>query len=118
MLSIAGEYRLICVCVIPGGPGLNVGQEVIDSVREHRIRLRHWVDPLKVPPERISLHVIEASDAPGALLGFARANHVDLIVLGAPAPDEMAFAWWRSVASTVTANAECTVHVVRRPSSS
>jgi len=26
----------------------------------------------------------------------------------------MKFAWWRSVASTVTANAECTVHVVRR----
>lgn len=114
MLSIAGEYRLICVSVIPGGPGLNVGQAVIDSVREHRIRLRHWVDPLKVPPERISLHVIEAADPAGALLEFARANHVDLIVLGAPAPHEMAFAWWRSVASTVTANADCTVHVVRR----
>jgi eukaryotic-like serine/threonine-protein kinase len=114
MLSIAGEYRLICVSVIPGGPGLNVGQEAVDSVREHRIRLRHWVDPLNVPPERISLHVIEAADAAGALLEFAHGNHVDLIVLGAPAPNEMAFAWWRSVASTVTANADCTVHVVRR----
>jgi nucleotide-binding universal stress UspA family protein len=114
MLSIAGEYRLICVSVIPGGPGLNVGQEVVDAVREHRIRLRHWVDPLAVPPERISLHVLEATDAAAALLDFARSNHVDLIVLGAPAPDDMAFAWWRSVASTVTANADCTVHVVRR----
>ena len=28
MLSIAGEYRLICVSVIAGGPGLNVGQVV------------------------------------------------------------------------------------------
>ncbi|MGE5095711.1 MAG: serine/threonine protein kinase [Betaproteobacteria bacterium] len=114
MLSIAGEYRLICVSVIPGGPGVNVGQEVVDSVREHRIRLRHWVDPLEVPPERISLHVIEAADPANALLEFAHANHVDLIVLGAPAPNEMRFAWWRSVASTVTANADCTVHVVRR----
>lgn len=114
MLSIAGEYRLICVSVIPGGPGLNVGQEVVDNVREHRIRLRHWVDPLKVPPDRISLHVIEAADPANTLLDFARGNHVDLIVLGAPAPHEMAFAWWRSVASTVTANADCTVHVVRR----
>ena len=117
MLKIAGEYRLICVSVIPGGPGLNVGQEVVDAVREHRIRLRHWVDPLKVPPERISLHVIEAMDPAGALLEFARSNHVDLIVLGAPGPNEMAFAWWRSVASTVTANADCTVHVVRRANS-
>jgi eukaryotic-like serine/threonine-protein kinase len=114
MLSIAGEYRLICVSVIPGGPGLNVGQSVVDAVREHRIRLRHWVDPLKVPAERISLHVIEAADPAGALLEFANGNHVDLIVLGAPGPGEMKFAWWRSVASTVTANAECTVHVVRR----
>jgi eukaryotic-like serine/threonine-protein kinase len=114
MLSIAGEYRLICVSVIPGGPGLNVGQSVVDAVREHRIRLRHWVDPLKVPAERISLHVIEAADPAGALLEFANGNHVDLIVLGAPGPGDMKFAWWRSVASTVTANAECTVHVVRR----
>ena len=39
----------------------------------------------------------------------------DLIVLGAPSPQERAMAWWRSVASSVTANAPCSVHVVRRP---
>jgi nucleotide-binding universal stress UspA family protein len=113
MLSIAGEYRLICVSVIPW-MGLDASQQSPDAVHEHRIRLRHWVDPLKVPPERISLHVLEAADPADALVDFARSNHVDLIVLGAPAPHEMAFAWWRSVASTVTANADCTVHVVRR----
>jgi nucleotide-binding universal stress UspA family protein len=115
MLSIAGEYRLICVSVVPETAARGASHEGLDSVHEHRIRLRHWVDPLKVPPERISLHVIEAADPAGALLEFARANHVDLIVLGAPSPHDMAFAWWRSVASTVTANADCTVHVVRRP---
>jgi hypothetical protein len=30
----------------------------------------------------------------------------------------MALAWWRSVASTVTANAPCSVHVVRVPADS
>ncbi len=38
-----------------------------------------------------------------------------LIVLGAPAPDPMRIAWWRSVASAVTAGAHCSVHVVRAP---
>jgi hypothetical protein len=38
---------------------------------------------------------------------------VDLIVIGAPGPDQQALAWWRSVASGVTAGAHCSVHVVR-----
>ena len=50
-----------------------------------------------------------------ALLEFARSNHVDLIVLGAPNPAQLGLAWWRSVASRVTANAHCSVHVVRVP---
>ena len=37
----------------------------------------------------------------------------NLIVLGAPGPAQKKLAWWRSVASTVTANAPCSVHVVR-----
>ena len=36
-------------------------------------------------------------------------------VLGAPGASERALAWWRSVASNVTANAHCSVHVVRVP---
>ena len=34
-------------------------------------------------------------------------------VLGAPAPQEKMLGWWRSVASGVTANAHCSVHLVR-----
>lgn len=40
-------------------------------------------------------------------------NHADLIILGAPGAWERGMAWWRSVASSVTANAPCSVHVVR-----
>ena len=113
MLSIGGEYRLICVSVIPAAA--NDGEGRLDGPTEHRIRLRHWVDPLRVPADRMSLHVLEAADPASALIEFARANNVDLIVLGAPAAADKTFAWWRSVASSVTANADCTVHVVRRP---
>jgi len=82
---------------------------------EHKTRLRHWVEPLGFPRARISLHVVEGANAASTLLDLARANHVDLIVLGAPAASERALAWWRSVASSVTANADCSVHVVRVP---
>jgi nucleotide-binding universal stress UspA family protein len=68
-----------------------------------------------VAPGRLTLHVLYAADPAAALIEFARHNHVDLIVIGAPAPQERAMAWWRSVASSVTANAPCSVHVVRRP---
>jgi len=70
---------------------------------------------LGIPPTRTSLHVIEGANAASTLLELARANHVDLIVLGAPGAAQRALAWWRSVASSVTANAHCSVHVVRIP---
>jgi nucleotide-binding universal stress UspA family protein len=79
------------------------------------VRLRHWVEPLRLPPRRLSMHVIESLRPERALLEFARRNHVDLIVLGAPSPSQHALAWWRSVASSVTADARCSVYVVRIP---
>ena len=112
ILSLSREFRLVCVAVVPavvGGDGNGKDAQV-----EHRIRLRHWLAPLNIEPERVSMHVLEASDAGNAIVEFGRRNNVDLIVLGAPGPDERALAWWRSVASTVTANAACSVHVVRR----
>ena len=112
ILSAAGESRFICVSVVAGGP--DADRREPERHLEHRVRLRHWILPLGIAPERISLHVLEESDPGGALVRFARDNHVDLIVLGAPGPEERALAWWRSVASSVTANAACSVHVVRR----
>ena len=37
---------------------------------EHRVRLAGWVQPLGLPPKRLSLHVIEARDPAEALLDF------------------------------------------------
>ena len=115
ILSLSGEFRLICVAVVPAAdPGEASGGRADPQV-EHRIRLRHWIHPLDVEAERVSLHVLEALDPAAALVDFASRNNVDLIVLGAPAPGERALAWWRSVASSVTAGAPCSVHVVRVP---
>jgi nucleotide-binding universal stress UspA family protein len=115
ILSIPAEYRLICVSVIAGGPGISVAAAGANPHLEHLVRLRHWVEPLRLPPDRLSMHVIEAAEPSGTLVEFARRNHVDLIVLGAPSPSQTRLAWWRSVASGVAATADCSVHLVRLP---
>ena len=118
IVSLNLEYRLMCVSVIrsaPVGEGATELKTATGKHLEHKIRLRRWIEPLKLAPSRISLHVVEAANAADMLLELARANHVDLIVLGAPGPSRKTLGWWRSAASTVTANAPCSVHVVRVP---
>jgi len=120
VLSLSPEYRLICVSVIhaaPVGDGADHAEGATNLHLEHLVQLRHWVEPLQLPTRRLSLHVIESLRPEGTLIEFARRNHVDLILLGAPNPNQHAMAWWRSVASGVTANAHCSVYVVRIPES-
>ncbi|HTR58735.1 MAG TPA: bifunctional serine/threonine-protein kinase/universal stress protein [Casimicrobiaceae bacterium] len=118
LISLHPELRLMCISVITAAP-VSEGRNEVDTRTgrhlEHKTRLRHWIEPLGFPKAQISLHVVEGANAGSTLLDLARANHVDLIVLGAPAASQRALAWWRSVASSVTANAHCSVHVVRVP---
>jgi len=111
IISLSAEFRLICVSVVSDAPIDNASGVHL----QHLVRLRHWVEPLRMPAQRVSLHVLEADDAAQALVDFALTNHVDLIVIGAPGATQPERSWWRSVASTVTANAQCSVHVVRVP---
>ena len=111
VLSLSEEFRLIAVSVFsPPPPSESAGMHL-----EHLVRLRHWVDPIAITRQRLSLHAIESPNPAEALLDFARLNHVDLIILGAPGPTQPGRTWWQSVASVVTANAQCSVHVVRVP---
>jgi serine/threonine protein kinase len=116
LISLYPEVRLMCLSVVraaPVGEGPNALDTTTGRHLEHKTRLRGWVEPLRIPQARRSLHVVEGASAASTLLELARANHVDLIVLGAPGASQRALAWWRSVASSVTANAHCSVHVVR-----
>ena len=118
ILSLSKEFRLICLSVIDAAPVMDrasVAESASGIHLEHLIRLRHWVEPLRMPPQRLSLHVIQAPKPANALIDFARQNHVDLIVLGVPGADQPDRSWWQSVASSVSANAPCSVHVVRYP---
>jgi tRNA A-37 threonylcarbamoyl transferase component Bud32/nucleotide-binding universal stress UspA family protein len=116
MVANLPEFRLMFVSAIRAAP-LGEGPRLEDTASgkhlEHRNRLRAWADPLKLPHARTSFHVIESAHPAATILELARANHVDLIVIGAPNAAERRLAWWRSVASEVTAGARCSVHVVR-----
>ena len=118
VLSLSDDYRVMFVSVV-AAPAIREEAARTDTSSARHMRhlslLRRWIEPLGLPAHRASLHVVESADPAGTLLALARQNHVDLIVLGAPAPDAMRIAWWRSVASAVTAGAQCSVHVVRAP---
>ena len=117
-ISTTEEHRVMCVSVIRA-PGLGEGPRLEDTESgrhlDHLARLRVWAEPLGLPPDRLSLHVVQSADPAATLVELARRNHVDLVVLGAPGPSEKVLAWWRSVASGVTAAAHCSVLVVRAP---
>jgi serine/threonine protein kinase len=103
ILAPSGEFRLMCLTVIPPSA----------TSLEHLVRLRHWVAPLGLPTQRLSLHAVDSGAPADVIVELARHNNVDLVVLGAPT--EGGRAWSQSVASTVTARLRCSVHVVRTP---
>jgi len=118
LIAATPEYRFICVAVIgaaPVGEGTGPMDTASGRHREHAVRLRHWAEPLGLPPVRQSLHVVESGDAAATLLEFAHVNHVDVIVLGAPRPGDRTLGWWRSTASRVAAQARCSVYLARVP---
>jgi len=77
------------------------------------VELRYWARPLGLPEGRITFHVLEASDVAEAILGYARANRVDHLILGARA-NSLARRLLGSVAGKVAAEAPCSVTVVRQ----
>ena len=109
--------RLACVTVI------KTSRVAIDTGLDEQgrnlhlqrlIDLRHWAQPLGVSAGRIiTFHVLEAPDPAAALIAFARANHVDQIVIGARDSSTLR-RYLGSVSSQVVAEAPCTVTVVRR----
>ena len=82
---------------------------------KHLLRLaalRRWVEPLGLPPGKSTAHVLEALKPAEAILAYARANHVDHIVMGARSEDSLRRRLG-SVSAEVAAYAPCTVTVAR-----
>jgi eukaryotic-like serine/threonine-protein kinase len=80
------------------------------------VSLKHWARPiskaLNLDEGRLTFHVLEAADAAGAIVEFARRNQIDHIVMGARGNSALR-RFLGSVSSQVVAQSDCTVTVVR-----
>ena len=94
--------------------GASGEQEETHVHRTHLARLRQWARGLPLDAHQASFHVLEAGDVAGALLAYARANHVTLIVLGA-ATHGLALQRLRpTVPARVAMEAPCSVLLVKQ----
>lgn len=115
--------RLACLAVMRTNRiGMDELQEADGSSRHVNllVQLKHWARPvvqaLKIAHDeqdaRVTFHVIEAPDAAGAIVDYARRNQVDHIVMGARSSSTLR-RYLGSVSAQVVAEADCTVTVVR-----
>jgi serine/threonine protein kinase len=118
LLATSPDSRLACVNVLrTAAIGLDrVMDDDGTSLHVKRlVELKAWAADMRLPPERITFHVIESSDPAEALSTFARNNHVDHLVVGARGSGGIR-RYLGSVSTAIVAQAPCAVTVVRRRS--
>ncbi|WP_197714035.1 serine/threonine protein kinase [Polynucleobacter necessarius] len=77
LLQTYPESRLVCLSTISSTPTFEGNQEnetASGIVRGHLVPLMDWAKPLKLPPERISYHVLEALHPASRIVEFAKDN--------------------------------------------
>jgi eukaryotic-like serine/threonine-protein kinase len=117
ILQTEPEARLACLNV-RRTPRMGLESVVDSEGRSLRMRLlvglQHWAGPLSLGTGRVTHHVLEAPDPAEAILDFARANHVDHLVIGSRGSSTLR-RYLGSVSSEIVARASCTVTVVKTP---
>lgn len=115
LLVTSPDSRLACVNVLKTA---RIGLDTLveddgTSIHVKRlVELKHWAAAMRLPPERITFHVLESSDPAEALLTFAGNNHVDHMLVGARGSGGVR-RYLGSVSTAIVAEARCTVTVVR-----
>lgn len=116
VIANAPGARLSAVTIIPPTAAIDGADEKASASAIHLdrlARLRHWIEPMGLPPDRVSMHVIESGHKARALLEYARGNQASLIVLGAAHHSEPALGFGRSLTTEVVEEAHCSVYVVK-----
>jgi len=116
LLYAYSESRLVCISTIAGTPTFEGNQESETAsgiVRGHLVQLMEWAKPLKLPPERISYHVLEALDPASRIVEFAKDNDASLILIGASHKLPNKVTPWRTSMTKIVEEAPCSVHIVR-----
>ena len=104
--------RLACVNVMP--TSLIAVDENVDAAGDNihvqrLVELRNWARPLQLPKGKVTYHLLESRDVADGVLDFARSNNVDHLIVGAPITGGSS----AKVSARITAEAPCTVTVVR-----
>lgn len=116
LLQAYPESRLVCLSTIASTPTFEGDQEnetASGIVRGHLVQLMEWAKPLKLPPERISYHVLEALDPASRIVEFAKDNDASLILIGASHKLPNKVTPWRTSMTKIVEEAPCSVHIVR-----
>jgi nucleotide-binding universal stress UspA family protein len=106
--------RLAVVSVIDPGAALR-GDAAGSAQLAHLAILRRWAEPLGLPEERVTYHVLEAPRPARAILGYLRANPVHHVVVGSPPADEALKRLFGTFSWKLASEAPCDVTVVRYP---
>ena len=116
LLQAYPESRLVFLSTISSTPTFEGNQEnetASGIVRGHLVQLMDWAKPLKLPPERISYHVLEALDPASRIVEFAKDNDASLILIGASHKLPNKVTPWRTSMTKIVEEAPCSVHIVR-----
>ena len=110
------ESRIICLSTIFSTPTFEGNEETQTAsgiVRNHLAQLMEWAQPLNMPTERVSFHVLEAIDPATRIIEFANDNHASMIMIGASHKIPNKVAPWRTSMTKIVEEASCSVHIVR-----
>ena len=84
-------------------------QRATTFTSQRLVELRNWAQPLQLPKGKVTYHLLESRNVADAVLDFARSNKVDHLIVGAPVRGRIS----GKVSARITADAPCTVTVVR-----
>jgi nucleotide-binding universal stress UspA family protein len=108
--------RLACMTVVSPGAAAAGDENRPTAVELHQQMLaflREWAGKIDLGDHVVSYHVLESGDVAQALLAFAEANHVNLIIMGAATHGLQLQRFVATVPIKVAMHAPCTVMLVK-----
>ena len=114
-LGIRPGARLACVSVISPSASSASDSERSETTlrRQHLARLKQWATGLDLSRHSASYHVLESSDVAQALVRYAEANRVSMMILGAATHGLQLQRFVATVPMRVARDAPCTVILVK-----
>ena len=115
-LGIRPGARLAVVTVVAPGAASSTDASRSETTQHRQMltMLKTWAQGLPQEQHQISYHVLEDGDPADAILRFARANHVGMIVMGAATHGLQLQRFVATVPIKVAMDAPCTVILVKQ----